>query len=189
MIAIDEIDGHVCRFRKGEDVYSSLADYYKSVEKNWYTHLSKYFRLDKSEFHSDFIVLLFKSLLRFDEEHIGTTDNEVISKFDRYFLAAVRKLSITVRRSYRRGKASCLPLSCVQSHPDAHSDNDISLIEVMDVINGLSDPIDREILQMRFEGSPRKEICRTLDLPLHEYRQRLEKIQRHPSIVAFATSS
>jgi DNA-directed RNA polymerase specialized sigma24 family protein len=178
----------VDRFRRyGNAEFEPLRGHYKSVCRNWYTHLAKYMRIDRDEFENEFNTLLFRSMLRFDSTREDNPEEPVTSKFDRYFLAAVRKMSLTIRRRQRARKNSVQPLSITEHRidlPDARAEAATEMVDVMDVVSRLPDERDRSVVEMRLDGCDRKDVCTSLGMPLHEYRARIGRLRGVRAIVS-----
>src|ERR1035437_6156720 len=177
-----EIDAQALKFKQfGNKEFDPLVEHYKPICQKWFRHVYKRTGIDRDEFFERFYLLLYRSLQKYNPEF--TQDFDIVqSKFDRYFLAAVRNLSITYLRSsaIRNSKPQRVRLDDVDLPVVV---NRLEEVYLEDLISLIKDPVDRQIVKMRVLGNSRRDVCEVLGLKLHQYRAHLNRIQHHPSIV------
>lgn len=183
-----EIDAQALKFKRlGNAEFDPLVRHYRSTCNKWFKHVYRYTRVDREEFNAKFYLLLYRSLQKYNPDFTQCYD-VVDSKFDRYFLAAVRKLSITYRRSSARSQKK-QQASRIDDLDIAINIDPGEMVYIEDFIAQLKNKTDQEIVRLRVFGNSRQDVCECLHLKLHEYRARINRIKRHPSIVSLLTST
>jgi hypothetical protein len=187
---LEDLDAHVLRFKeRGNSEFDSFVKFYGNVCRKWHRHVRRCAEVEKDEFYGRFWLLLYRSLTKFNPAY-ENEDDMPDSKFDRYFMAAVRKMCMSYKRTYilrKKRKVKQLHLSDNARIAAVSSDQDYVVIE--DLISVFGDTIDREIVKMLVFGNSRQGVCESLGLKLHEYRARIGRIKRHPAIVSLITNT
>lgn len=164
-----------------ESSYNKLFSFYKKKKIKCYKFINKKIKVDKNDFFSDFDLLLFHSLIKYNKDYIDIYDLST-SKFDRYFNAALKNLITDYMRIHIKSKSNKVVLTCTPINNDQFIENFDDLY-IDDIITSyFKDNIDREIIKLKITGISRKDICKKLKLKIHEYRYRLDAIKNKYNI-------
>jgi len=164
--------------------FDEVFDKYKNLNNSLYKKIYKKVNIDRDTFRSQFYYILFKAYKSYKKDFISTAHNNE-DKLNRYIAASLTKMIISMKRQTIKNKyktenntvyldGEILDHSCV---------NPYSEVAIKDLLQYSKDTIqDKGVLEMKYQGISKKDICQELNLTVYEYNEIVKKIRNDNEI-------
>ncbi len=136
----------------------------------WYRHTQRYVKMDRQTLLCEFQYVLLRAIRGFN------TDSPVPDGFVRYFRAAAKKHTITLRRE-ASGTAKAYSLKQDWDVPDPKSLNDSEYLEIIDLVNNCLIGDEQQVLTMRLAGEQSDDIKSKVNMSEFQYREAVRNIK------------
>lgn len=162
--------------------FQNLMDHYHETFIQWHRYVTKYIRIDREHFLSEFQYILFQTMVHFDKNKAMSETN----RFERYFASSLKKMTNTLMRraSTKKRKIERKSISfCVKKH-DIADTRCVKPIDsmVMNEYLKYCGPLE-PVIRLRVDGNSMDEICKQTGLQSHQYRNIMKKVKAKDSLL------